>query len=84
MSNADFHGKTAREHVAAFIASRAPAAEPAAQVDLEVVDFNGKEYYVNPETKRVYEGVTNAEGELTVTRPVGYVGMADFKDMTLE
>jgi hypothetical protein len=84
MSNADFHGKTAREHVAAFIASRAPAAEPAAQVDLEVVEFNGKDYYVNPETKRVYEGVTNAEGELTVTRPVGYVGMADFKDMTLE
>jgi hypothetical protein len=84
MSNADFNGKTAREHVAAFIASRAPAAEPAAPVDLEVVDFNGKEYYVNPETKRVYEGVTNAEGELTITRPVGYVGMADFKDMTLE
>jgi hypothetical protein len=84
MSNADFHGKSAREHVAAFIASRAPAAEPAAPVDLEVVDFNGKEYYVNPETKRVYEGVTNAEGELTITRPVGYVGMADFKDMTLE
>jgi glucan-binding YG repeat protein len=84
MSNADFHGKTAREHVAAFIAARAPVAEPAAQVDLEVVEFNGKDYYVNPETKRVYEGVTNAEGELTVTRPVGYVGMADFKDMTLE
>ena len=84
MSNADFHGKTAREHVAAFIASRAPAAEPAAQVDLEVVEFNGKDYYVNPETKRVYEGVTGDDGALKITRPVGYVGMADFKDMTLE
>jgi hypothetical protein len=79
-----FNAKTAREHVAAFITSRAPVAEPTAPVDLEVVEFQGKEYYVNPETKRVYEGVTNAEGELTITRPVGYVGMADFKDMVLE
>jgi DNA repair exonuclease SbcCD ATPase subunit len=84
MSNAAFNGKPAREHVAAFIASRAPVPEPSAPVDLEVVEFQGKEYYVNPETKRVYEGVTNAEGELTITRPVGYVGMADFKDMVLE
>jgi len=76
--------KSAREFVAEFVASRKPAAEPAAPVDLEVVEFEGKEYYVNPETKRVYEGVTNAEGELTITRPVGYVGMADFKDMILE
>jgi hypothetical protein len=53
-------------------------------VDLEVVEFNGVEYYVNPETKRVYEGITNAEGELTITRPIGYVGMAEFKDMVLE
>ncbi len=86
MSNAGFHGKTAREHVAAFLASRRPVAEPvaAAPVDLEVVEFNGTDYYVNRETKRVYEGVMNAEGELTITRPVGYVGMADFKDMELE
>jgi hypothetical protein len=84
MSNAAFHSKAAREHVAAFIASRAPAAEPAAPVDLEVVDFNGKEYYVNPETKRVYEGVMGDDGDLKITRPIGYVGMADFKGMTLE
>ena len=84
LSNADFHGKTAREHVAAFIAARAPVAEPAAQVDLEVVEFNGKDYYVNPETKRVYEGVMSDDGELKITRPIGYVGMADFKGMTLE
>jgi hypothetical protein len=84
LSNADFHGKTAREHVAAFIAARAPVAEPAAQVDLEVVEFNGKDYYVNPETKRVYEGVMGDDGDLKITRPIGYVGMADFKGMTLE
>jgi hypothetical protein len=84
LSNAGFHSKTAREHVVEFLASRAPAAEPAAPVDLEVVEFEGKEYYVNRETKRVYEGVMNDEGELTITRPVGYVGMADFKNMELE
>jgi hypothetical protein len=84
MSKDDFHGKTAREHVAAFLASRRPAAEPTPQVDLEVVEFNGQDYYVNPETKRVYEGVMSEDGELKITRPVGYVGMADFKDMTLD
>jgi hypothetical protein len=49
-----------------------------------VVEFNGVDYYVNPETKRVYEGVMSEDGELKITRPVGYVGMADFKDMTLD
>lgn len=87
LSNAAFNEKTARQHVSDFIASRAPAAaaEPMAQVDLEVVEFNGADYYVNPETKRVYEGVLDADtGELKITRPVGYVGMAEFKDMKLD
>jgi hypothetical protein len=51
---------------------------------LEVVDFQGKEYYVNPETKRVYEGELDMDGSLKVTRPVGYVGMAEFKELKLE
>ena len=87
LSNAAFNEKTARQHVADFIASRAPAAaaEPMAQIDLEVVEFNDVDYYVNPETKRVYEGVLDADtGELKITRPVGYVGMAEFKDMKLD
>ena len=84
MTKDAFNAQTAREHVAAFIASRAPVAEPAAPVDLEVVEFNGTEYYVNRETKRVYEGVVDDDGDLKITRPVGYVGMADFKDMELE
>ena len=84
MTKDAFNAQTAREHVAAFLASRAPVAEPAAPVDLEVVEFNGTEYYVNRETKRVYEGVVDDDGDLKITRPVGYVGMADFKDMELE
>jgi hypothetical protein len=51
---------------------------------MEVVEFNGKDYYVNPETKRVYEGEIDEEsGTVKVTKPVGYVGMAEFKDMVL-
>jgi len=88
MTNAAFNGKGAKDHVADFLASlgggAAPAAPAAVEGDFEVVEFKGKEYYVIPETKRVYEGVMGEDGTLTVTRPVGYVGMADFKEMTLE
>jgi len=84
ITNAVFHDKPARQHVTEFIESRKPAAEPPEMGVLEVVVFNGTDYYVVRETKRVYEGVMDAEGELKITRPVGYVGMADFKDMVLE
>jgi hypothetical protein len=93
LSNAAFHSKTAREHVAEFIAARAPAVEEA---ELEVVEFPSvvtewpkdsgiyhTTYYVNMEKKRVYVGEMDDEGELKATHPVGYFGMADFKDMIL-
>ena len=82
ISNAAFNDRTAKQHVAEFLASRAPApAAPMEPIDLEVVEFKGKEYYVNRETKRVYVGVYGEDGELKVTDGVGYVGMAEFKDM---
>lgn len=85
IANAVFNDKTAKQHVAEFLASRAPApAAPMEPIDLEVVEFNGKEYYVNRETKRVYVGVYGEDGELKVTDGVGYVGMAEFKDMELD
>lgn len=84
MSKEAFHGKGSKEHVAAFLASRVEPVAATVPADLSVVEFKGKDYYVNEETKRVYEGVMGEDGTLTVTRPVGYVGMADFKDMTLE
>jgi hypothetical protein len=86
ISNAVFNDKPARQHVAEFLEARKPVAqpEPAGPIDLEVVEFNGQDYYVNRETKRVYEGVMDDSGDLKVTRPVGYVGMADFKDMVLD
>lgn len=94
LSKEDFNAKKAEEHVADFVASRAsrkPVPEAAAddgkvEADLIVVDFNDKEYYVNPETKRVYEGegVCDAEGNWTNYKGVGYVGMAAFADMKIE
>jgi hypothetical protein len=38
---------------------------------------------VNMEKKRVYVGEMDVKGELKATHPVGYFGMADFKDMIL-
>ena len=94
MSKESFNARGAKDHVADFLASRQgtnaaaeavpePAAAEAEEVDFEVVEFQGKEYYVNPDTKRVYEGEMDEDGNLKVTRPVGYVGMADFKEMEL-
>jgi chemotaxis protein histidine kinase CheA len=86
-----FNEKGAKEHVVAFLASLAavgagagPAAAAAEPIDLDVVEFKGETYYVNSETKRVYVGVVDSEGVPTITRAVGYVGMADFAEMTLE
>lgn len=89
MSKDDFNAKKAEEHVADFIASRvSKAAESDGKVDadLMVVEFNGKDYYVNPETKRVYEGegVCDAEGNWTNYKAVGYAGMAAFADMEID
>jgi hypothetical protein len=87
LSKEEFNAKKAEEHIADFVAARKPkAAEPEkVEADLDVVEFNGKEYYVNPETKRVYEGEgeCDAEGNWTNYKGVGYVGMAAFADMKL-
>jgi hypothetical protein len=92
LSKEDFNAKKAEDHVADFIASRVTKAVESAQADgkvetdLIVVEFEGKEYFVNPETKRVYEGegTCDAEGNWTNYKGVGYVGMAAFADMKVE
>ena len=83
LSNEDFHAKTTEAHVADFVASRSDG-----KVEAEVVpvEFEGKDYFVNPETKRVYEGegVYDEATQLwTNYKPVGTVGMAAFTHMTL-
>ena len=83
LSNEDFNAKTSEALVADFVASRS---DGKVEAELEIVEFNGKDYYVNPETKRVYEGegvYDEATQAWTNYLPVGYVGMSTFTHMTL-
>ena len=83
LSNDDFHAKTTEAHVTDFVASRS---DGKVEAELEIVEFNGKDYYVNPETKRVYEGegvYDEATQSWTNYLPVGYVGMSTFTHMKL-
>jgi hypothetical protein len=76
MSAEDFNGSTFEQHVKNFLQPK----EEVAQVGdkLAEVPFNGKTYYVNEKTDRVFEerGENNYVG-------VGYIGMAAFADMKL-
>ena len=90
LSKQEFSAKKAEDHVSEFLAPSGAsnaAAEQKTPVDLDVVEFNGHDYFVNPETKRVYEGEGKYDddtGAWTSYKPVGYVGMAAFADMKLE
>jgi len=96
LTKAEFDEKGAKEHVASFLATLAPAAPapapaPEQPVDLDAVEFDAgeglKEWYVGPMKdgmRPVYEGITDAAGALTITRRVGYVGEAAFEDMVVE
>jgi hypothetical protein len=90
LTKEEFASKKAEEHVATFFypqtASNAAAEEKVA-TDLEIVEFKGVDYFVNPETKRVYEGVGARDddtGAYENYKAVGYVGMAAFEGMVLE
>ena len=84
LSNEDFHAKTTEAHVADFLASRSDGKEEA---ELTEVTFEGKDYLVNPETNRVYEGegmYDEATQQWTNYKPVGTLGMAAFTEMKME
>lgn len=84
LTNEEFHAKTTEAHVADFVASRSDGKVP---TDVVPVEFEGKNYIVNPETKRVYEceGVYDeATQEWTNYKAVGYVGMAAFAEMKMD
>jgi hypothetical protein len=84
LTNEAFNAKTSEAHVADFVASRS---DGKVEAELEIVEFNGKDYYVNPETKRVYEGegvYDEATQTWTTYKPVGHVGMAAFTEMKMD
>jgi hypothetical protein len=83
LTNEEFHAKTTEAHVADFVASRS---DGKVETDVIPVEFEGKNYVVNPETKRVYEGegvYDETTQQWTNYKPVGYVGMAAFAEMKL-
>jgi len=87
LSKEEFNAKKAEEHVSAFLTAPTTAGKDEKEpTDLEIVEFNGKDYYVNAETKRVYEGEGEFDedtGAWTSYKGVGYVGMAAFAEMKL-
>lgn len=90
LTKEEFNAKKAEEHVSTFLgrsnAAAAPAEETKMPTNLTVVEFEGKEYFVNEETKRVYvgEGEEDPEtGGWTHYEPIGYVGMEPFADMEI-
>jgi hypothetical protein len=86
LDKAAFDAKRAEDHVKEFLAQSGPA-DGKVEAEVIIVEFNGKEYYVNPETKRVYEGEGEYDDETetwTTMKAVGYAGMAAFADMELE
>lgn len=56
------------------------------ECELIIVEFDGKDYYVNEESKRVYvpKGEPDEDGNYPGWQGVGYVGMAEFKNMSLD
>jgi len=84
LTNEEFHAKTTEAHVADFVASRS---DGKVETELTDVEFEGKTYYVNPESKKVYEGegmYDEATQQWTNYKPVGTVGMAAFTEMKME
>lgn len=87
LSSDEFDSRKFDDHIRAFL-TPVPAPEPEkkmAEVSLMSVDFNDKEYFVDVESKRVFEGAGEYDEEVgwTSYNPVGYVGMAAFKDMEM-
>lgn len=81
LSKEDFHGKKLEEHFRdALTPTAAPPAEeaPAGERECLEIEFKGKTYIVDPETKRVY-----VEKGVGLNVYVGHVGAGDFADLVI-
>lgn len=72
LSEDEYKSKTFEDHVRAFVE---PKKEDVQDRALLPVQFKGKDYFVDPETNKVYEAGDD------VDKLVGHVGMLAFKDM---
>jgi hypothetical protein len=86
MSSEDYNAKKFDEHVRNFL--KKPEEKKTVElvgVELVWAEFEGEEYYVDPESKRVFSPVGEwTDGKPAAWEPVGYMGMAKFADMTLD
>ena len=78
LDNKVYKTKKLEEHMAEFLTKK-----ESKTVDMEmvVVEFNGKEYFVNKEGV-VYQTTTQEDGS-DIDKKVGNVGMLEFKDMQM-
>lgn len=78
LDNKVYKTKKLEERMAEFLAKKEPKT-----VDMEmvVVEFNGKEYFVNKEGV-VYQTTTQEDGS-EIDKKVGNIGMLEFKDMSM-
>ena len=75
LSEEDYKARTFEEHVQNFVK---PVEKEVEERALVGVEYEGKQYFVDPDTQKVYEA-----GEDGVDKLVGHVGMLMFKDMVV-
>jgi hypothetical protein len=81
----DFDSKKFEDHIRNCFTPPKPAVEKV-EAELVIVEFEGKEYYVNEDSGRVYvpKGEADQDGQYAGWEGVGYVGMGVFGEMSLE
>ena len=80
MSAEEWSGKALDDHIRVFLTPTPPPLAPAPTEFLEV-DFKGKEYLVDPETKFVY--ASSDDGVVAARDHVGVVGILEFAHMKI-
>ena len=80
MSAEEWSGKALDDHIRVFLTPTPPALAPP-PTEFLVVDFKGKEYLVDPETKFVY--ASSDDGVVAARDHVGVVGILEFAHMKI-
>jgi len=78
MSAEEWSAKPLDDHIRAFLMPE-PLPLAAPPIEFLVVEFKGKEYLVDPETKFIYQ----EEEDGKVRNHIGVVGQTEFKDMEI-
>lgn len=71
-----YDSKPFEDHVKDFYTKKDETKSETVEVDMEEREFEGKTYFIDPNTKRVYE-----ENDSGVHVPIGYAGMGRFEGL---